>query len=172
MPGPWIVPPSVTNTILLALNLATLSSVLLNLLHKRRMRGSLVEAAGDKPSGRSSSCSKWTTPSLAGGKKRGAPAAIDLLSGKKDRKESGAHWYTETLPVVSVDLVKSFRQGGVDDQLVTCPALRRRLSLSSLFFAFHHISQHLGTQRHGTTPSFPSRHRHSSSAGVLTRPDR
>lgn len=138
------------------------------LLHKRRMRGSLGESAGDKPSGRSFSCSSrqhrhrhwhWqgkNTPNLL---------HLTLLSREKGRDELDAYWYTESLSVVTVDFVKSFCQRGVDHQLVTCPVLRRRLSLSSLFFAFHHIRQHLGTQRHDTTPLFPSRHHHPSSAG-------
>lgn len=65
------------------------------------------------------------------------------------------------LPIISIDFVKSFGQHGVNNQLVTAPVLRRRLSLSSLTFAFHYISQHLETQQHQHRPSSFSPHHHS-----------
>lgn len=65
------------------------------------------------------------------------------------------------LSIISIDFVKSFGQRGVNNQLVTAPVLRRRLSLSSLIFAFHYISQHLETQQHQHRPSTFSPHHQS-----------
>lgn len=54
-----------------------------------------------------------------------------------------AYGYVEILSVVTIHFVQSFCQRRVNNQLATSPVLRRRLSLNSLFVAFHHICQNL-----------------------------
>lgn len=152
----------------LTLNLATQSSVLLNLLHRRRMRGSLTVSTGNRPTGRSFTCLGKQHRQRQG--KHGLPTrytrtaryVVKLLSSQKNKPIfQDAYWYTEMLSIISIDFVKSFGQHGVNNQLVTAPVLRRRLSLSSRTFAFHYISQHLETQQHQHRPSSFSPHHHS-----------
>lgn len=144
----------------LTLNLATQSSVLLNLLHRRRMRGSLTVSTGNKPTGRSFTCSgkqhrhRQRKHGLPTRYTRAARYVVKLLSSQKNKPIfQDPYWYIEMLPIISIDFVKSFGQRGVNNQLVTAPVLRRRFSLSSLIFAFHYISQHLETQQHQHRPS-------------------
>ncbi len=122
----------------ITLNLAASSSLLLYLLHRRQMRGSLTVSTGNRPTGKSSTCPgkqhpslSWKTSSLYGA----------ILFGVKSLKD--AHGYVKVLSIIAVHFIQSFCQCGVNNQLATGPVLRRRLSLSTLFVAFHHIRQNL-----------------------------
>lgn len=69
-----------------------------------------------------------------------------------------AHGYVEVLSIVTVHFVQAFCQRGVNNQLATSPVLRRRVSLCSLLFAFHHIRQNL-----------ERKHTHKSTSRALSR---
>lgn len=117
------------------LNLAGRSPVLLFLLHSLQIRGSLTASKGSKPAGRSANCQQTTDTLLPQAKAWQTPHLCER------RKCKYAYGYIKTYPIKTVHLVKSFSQGRVNYQLVTCQMLRHRLSLSSLFFTFHYIGQ-------------------------------